>query len=392
MSRAVTQPISLLPTEPRLSAQIIGLEYVRDTRPGIRRRRAGKGFVYIGPDARLIRNSAEVHRIRSLVIPPAWTDVWICPNPNGHLQAVGRDAKGRKQYRYHARYRQVREHTKFERMVPFASLLPGIRAQVRKDLRLSGYPKVKILAAIVQLLETTCIRVGNEEYTRQNDSFGLTTLLNRHVRVTGDRIRFHFKGKSGQVHDIELRDPQLAKIVKRCHSLPGQELFQYIADHGKSGKINSEDVNDYLRGITGEDFTAKDFRTWAGTREAARLLYERGPASKESEAKRVYVDVVKQVSQKLGNRPATTKKHYIHPAVWESYTDGSLFDVMASRPPGNSAKARRIEELNIVALILKHTEIGQPPKQEPDTPPVKRAVSERAARAAKIATIRALSA
>jgi len=353
----------LLPVDPYESARVIGLRYIRHEGSGIRRRRAGQGFVYIDPDGKIIHDQEVLKRIQSLVIPPAWTDVWICPVANGHLQAVGRDAKGRKQYRYHPLYRRVREYTKFERMVPFANLLPAIRKRVQRDLKLPGSPREKVLAAIVRLLETSCIRVGNEDYAKENGSFGLTTLRNQHVRVRGSKIRFHFKGKSGQVHDIELEDPKLARIVSKCQCISGQELFQYIDDDGQACRATSEDVNDYLRSATGEYFTAKDFRTWVGTLEAARALNRMHPAKNESQAKKNYVEAIKQVAAKLGNRPATAKKAYIHPAIYDSYVDGSLFDVMQSRPEGDSAKAARAEELCIVALILTHQELGKAPSK-----------------------------
>ncbi|HLG99376.1 MAG TPA: hypothetical protein VKX49_23905 [Bryobacteraceae bacterium] len=352
---------ALSPVDPYESARFIGLQYVRHGGHGIARRRAGRGFIYVAPDGRIIRDRATLKRIRSLVIPPAWQNVWICPIPSGHLQAVGRDARGRKQYRYHPLYRQVREHTKFERMVPFANLLPIIRKRVSRDLKLPGSPKNKVIAAIVRLLETSCIRIGNEDYAKENGSFGLTTLRNKHVRVRGSKICFHFKGKSGQVHDIQLEDPKLARIVSKCQCIPGQELFQYIDAGGETYKISSEDVNQYLKETTGEEFTAKDFRTWVGTMEAARLLNQVGPADSPTAANRNYVQVVKRVAQKLGNRPATARKAYIHPAIFESYTDGSLFDAMQSRLQGNSARAARAEELCVVALILMHQELGKPP-------------------------------
>lgn len=359
--RSIPRRLHFLPTDPCESAKIIGLRYVRHEGAGILRRRSGRGFIYLDANGKLVKEAAIQNRIRSLVIPPAWTDVWICPLENGHLQAVGRDAKGRKQYRYHPLYRQIRQHTKFERMVPFGSLLPAIRRRVKQDLKLPGVPKEKVIATIVRLLETSCVRIGNEDYAKENGSYGLTTLRNRHVQVRGDKIRFHFKGKSGQVHDIELDDGKLARIVRRCQSLPGQELFQYISDDGEPARISSEDVNDYLRNITGENFTAKDFRTWAGTVEAVRLLHRSGPAPNQTAVKRTYARVVKDVAAKLGNRPATTKNYYVHPAVLGSYTDGSLFEIMRNRPPGTTNRASRAEELGVIAIVLKHQKIGQPP-------------------------------
>lgn len=286
-------------------------------------------------------------RIRSLVIPPAWTNVWICPIASGHLQAVGRDAKGRKQYRYHPLYRQIREQTKFGRMALFGRLLPVIRKRVKRDLGLPGWPKEKIIATIVRLLETSCIRIGNDDYAKANGSYGLTTLRNKHVQVEGAKIRFHFLGKSKQVHDIELNDPRLARILYQCQCIPGQELFQYIGADGEHSKISSEDVNEYLRETTGEYFTAKDFRTWVGTVEAFRLFRQAGRAPSEKAAKENYVDVVKHVAAKLGNRPATAKKSYIHPAIYDSYLDRSLFEA-AHAAKGNAARA---DELRVISLI-----------------------------------------
>jgi DNA topoisomerase-1 len=262
--------VTLLPSDPVESARIAELRYLTDELAGVRRKRRGNGFTYVNPNGNTVRDRTTLARIRSLVIPPAWTDVWISPLPEGHLQAVGIDARGRKQYRYHPLYRKVRDATKFTRMVAFGLVLPQIRERAEHDIRLQGLPKERVLATIVQLLEQTCIRVGNEEYTKQNESFGLTTLRDEHVEIDGPTIRFRLRGKSGQEHDVELHDRRLAKIVFACQCIPGQELFQYIDPDGEHRKISSGDVNDYLREITGEDFTAKDFRTWVGTTQAAR--------------------------------------------------------------------------------------------------------------------------
>src|SRR5438552_2760071 len=251
--------------DPVESARAARLRYVADLSPGIRRRRVGKGFGYAASDGRPIRDAETLGRIRRLAIPPAWTDVWICPDPRGHLQATGRDARGRKQYRYHARWREVRDAVKYDRMLAFAQVLPKIRERSDRDLERSGMPREKVLAAIVRLLEETRIRVGNEEYRKENGSFGLTTLRDRHVDVIGAQVRFNFKGKSGKQHKVKLQDRRLARIVKRLQEVPGQELFTYLDDDGEAHAVQSDDVNDYLREITGDDFTAKDFRTWAGT-------------------------------------------------------------------------------------------------------------------------------
>src|SRR2546423_1625725 len=272
--------------DPVIVAKAAGLRYVSDASPGIRRKRAGKNFSYIGLDGKPIHDQDELHRIRSLGIPPAWTDVWICPQPNGHIQATGRDAKGRKQYRYHPRWRAVRDETKYSRLIAFGEALPTIRARVEHDLGLPGLPREKVLATVVRLLETTLIRVGNEEYARQNRSYGLTTLRNRHVDVRGTELRFHFRGKSGKEHEVALHDRRLARVMRRLQELPGQELFQYVDEDGTRASIDSDDVNAYLREIAGEDFSAKDFRTWAGTVLCAVALRELDAASGEVEAKR----------------------------------------------------------------------------------------------------------
>ena len=249
--------------DPVEAARAAGLRYVSDTNPGITRKRAGKGFTYTGPDGEKVRDKETLARIKALAIPPAWTEVWISPDEHGHIQATGRDAKGRKQYRYHARWREVRDETKFNRMVAFGKALPGIRKRVEKHLSLPGLPREKVLATVVRLLETTLIRVGNEEYARENKSFGLTTMRKQHVQVNGTELRFRFRGKSGRTHNVSVVDSRLAAVVKRCQDLPGQDLFEYVDDGGEMQDVDSADVNEYLREISGEDFTAKDFRTWA---------------------------------------------------------------------------------------------------------------------------------
>ncbi|HEY1340814.1 MAG TPA: DNA topoisomerase IB [Bryobacteraceae bacterium] len=318
----------MLSTPPSRSAAEAGLRYVTGFGPCIRRIRCGKSFRYVGPDGRPLQDSKRLARVRSLVIPPAWTDVWICPSANGHIQAVGWDARGRKQYRYHARYRQFRDQDKFAGMIAFGAMLAKIRSQVEKDLNRHGLPKEKVIAAVVRLLETTFIRVGNDEYARENDSFGLTTMRDRHVRIDGSRLFFKFRGKSRQDHTIAVADRRLARIVKACQDLPGYELFQYVNPAGQVCRIDSSDVNRYIRNVTGRDFTAKDFRTWAGTILAARELCAAGPCPSPSAGKKIMVEATKRVAQKLGNRPATCRKYYIHPAILEAYSDGSLFPLM----------------------------------------------------------------
>lgn len=302
-------------------AAAAGLRYVSDAKPGIRRKRAGRHFSYTGLDGRPIHDQRTLQRIRALVIPPAWTDVWICPSPNGHIQATGRDARGRKQYRYHARWREVCDETKYDRMLVFGAALPAIRKRIDADLRKQGLPRKRVLATVLRLLERTLIRVGNDEYARQNESYGLTTLHNEHVEVEGGRIHFHFRGKSGKNFEIDLRDRRLARIVQRCQSIPGQDLFGYLDADGQPHTIGSEDVNAYLREISGHDFTAKDFRTWAATLLAFQHLRELAASEQASVMKRDVAETVRQVAARLGNTPAVCRKCYIHPAVLDAFHD-----------------------------------------------------------------------
>lgn len=345
---------SVIISDPIESAKAVGLHYVTDDGPGIQRQPAGKNeFRYISVDGKRIRDPEEIRRINALAIPPAYQDVWICPDPNGHLQATGRDAKGRKQYRYHPLWRSVRDQTKFTRMIVFSQSLPTIRQRLEQDLALPGLPKQKVLAAIVRLMELTRIRVGNEEYAKSNQSYGLTTLQDEHVDVKGATIKFQFRGKSGVDHDIQLTDKRLARIVKRCQDLPGQALFQYMDEQGESQSITSTDVNNYLREISGQDFTAKDFRTWAGTVLAASQLCEIGNFSSETAAKKNIVQAIKTVAAHLGNRPATCRKYYVHPAVLEAYLDESLHEIMQKHTDRivEEMHALRPEELAVVAVL-----------------------------------------
>jgi DNA topoisomerase I len=338
--------------DPFDSAEAAGLRYVSDGSPGIRRRRAGRGFSYIGPDGRVVRDPALLERIRRLAIPPAYTDVWICPSPNGHLQATGRDARGRKQYRYHPRWREVRDETKFGRMLAFSQALPRLRARLEADLARPGLPREKVLATVVRLLECTAIRVGNDEYARANQSFGLTTLRDHHVEVSGSTLRFRFRGKSRKPHRVALSDRRLARIVARCQALPGADLFQYLDENGERVSIGSGDVNDYLREITGEDFTAKDFRTWAGTLQAVAALEAVGPAASEREAKSAILKAIDQVAEQLNNTRAVCRKYYVHPAVLETYQAGTLHESLgngtAPKPPDPALSA---EEAAVVRLL-----------------------------------------
>jgi DNA topoisomerase-1 len=312
------------------SAKLAKLRYVSDASPGIRRERLGDSFRYLAPNSNEIDDDAELARIRKLAIPPAWTDVWICPHANGHLQATGRDARGRKQYRYHPRWREVRDEAKYGRMVSFGELLPRMRRRIDADLALPGLPREKVLAAVVRLLEATLIRVGNEEYARSNESYGLTTMRNDHVDINGSQVTFEFRGKSGKDHAVGVRDLRLARVIKQCRELPGQELFQYVSDDGQRQTIDSGDVNEYLREVTGEEFTAKDFRTWAGTVLAAATLSTLGPGENAAETKKSLARTFELVAQRLGNTPAISRKCYVHPVVVESYLMGKT--VNASTP------------------------------------------------------------
>ena len=321
---------------------------------GIRRERIGKHFRYIGIDGQPIRARDELRRIKALTIPPAWTDVWICPIPHGHLQATGRDTKGRKQHRYHLRWRAVRDETKYGRLPAFGEVLPQIRERIERDLTLPGLPREKVLATVVRLLETTLIRVGNEEYARTNGSFGLTTMRRQHVNISGATLRFQFRGKSGKHHTIDLNDRRLAKVVKRCQEIPGYELFQYLDDAGQRQTIDSSDVNTYLREITGQDFTAKDFRTWAGTVLAAGALQACETFDTEAQAKKNVVRAITEVAGRLGNTPTICRKCYVHPAVIDAYLDGSIGQGLKRQAEGEmpaTGAGLRPEEAAVLAFL-----------------------------------------
>ena len=310
--------------DPQEAAVSAGLVYVSDTEPGITRRRAGKGFSYRDAQGRTVKDQETLDRIRSLAIPPAYTDVWICADPDGHIQATGRDARGRKQYRYHPRFREVRDSTKYERMLDFAAALPALRARVDEDMGRRGMPREKVLATVVHLLETTMIRVGNADYAKQNKSHGLTTLNDRHVKIEGAQVRFRFKGKSGKEWNLGIRDRRVARIVKASQDLPGQHLFQYLDEDGERRTVSSGDVNAYLREISGTDITAKDFRTWTGTVLAALALAEYEKADSAAAAKRNVREAIEQVSARLGNTPTICRKCYVHPQVIDSYLSDDL--------------------------------------------------------------------
>ena len=351
-----TGAIKLNSAAPPVAAALsAGLRYVNDAEPGIRRLKQGRGFRYVAANGRAIRDGAELERIRRLAVPPAWTEVWICPNPRGHIQATGRDAKGRKQYRYHAHWRRCRDETKFDRMLAFAAALSVLRRRASADLARAGLSRDKVLATIVQLLEKSLIRVGNEEYAKQNNSFGLTTLRDKHVRVNGGTLRFQFRGKSGVHHSVDVNDRRLARVVKQCRDLPGQELFQYVDRGGVVRRVGSGDINRYVRETTGEDFTAKDFRTWSGTVLAVAALRElRGATTKKQVEKNVIL-AVEAVAGLLGNTRTVCRKSYVHPGVIDCYVDGSMMKVLnrASRLPPKQISGLRPDEIAVVAL-LKH--------------------------------------
>jgi DNA topoisomerase-1 len=352
MARLTLDTIPQL-ADPIESAKAARLRYISDAEPGITRQRRGDGFVYTDPDGRRIRDDATLQRIKGLVIPPAWTDVWISPSANGHLQATGRDARGRKQYRYHARWRELRDETKYGRMILFGQALPRIRRAVDEDLKLPGLSRRKVVAAVVTLLERTLIRVGNEEYARSNHSYGLTTLRDRHVEIEGAHVEFRFTGKSGVRHDVELRDRRLARIIRACQEIPGQELFQYVDDDGSHQPISSTDINDYLHEVAGEEFTAKDFRTWAGTVHALNALALCPECENDQERKQRVADVITEVSSRLGNTPSVCRKCYVHPAVIDAWLEGRLAETLrrisASKPKRRPA---RLDPEEVVALVF----------------------------------------
>ncbi len=341
-------------TDPEVAAEEAGLRYVSDDKPGYTRKKRGKKFVYFDTEGKEIRDETRILRLNRLAIPPAYTDVWICPSPNGHLQATGRDDRGRKQYRYHERWREERDENKYEKMIIFGKALPKIRRRINRDLKVRGLPKEKILATIVQLLEKTFIRIGNEEYAKENKSFGLTTMRNRHVDVKGVTVRFRFRGKSGQDHDIDTEDRRVAKIIRQLQELPGQEVFQYLDEEGERRGIDSDDVNEYLQEITGEEFTAKDFRTWAGTVMAAMALQAQDAFENKSQAKKNIKDAIAAVAKVLGNTPAVCRKCYVHPAVLETYLDGALIEglkMQTEKTLEKSLSNLRSEEAVVLAFL-----------------------------------------
>ena len=343
------------------SAAAAGLRYVTDAMPGIRRQRHGRGFIYTDPDGQVIRAREMINRFRALVIPPAWTDVWICPYEDGHLQVTARDARGRKQYRYHPGFRQHRDGTKFERMFELSDVLWKIRERVESDIELDGLARDKIMATVVWLLETTLIRIGSDEYAKANKSFGLTTLRRRHVAVVGHELRFEFRGKSGIQHAVAVTDRRIARIVQRCQALRGEELFKYLDDEGKKQTVQAEDVNAYLQEVTGRDITAKDFRTWAGTMLVAEALRKMGPAETKREAEKNIVAAVDVTAKRLGNTRSVCRKYYIHPALIEAYLEGSVLPPL----PERKWSARKVQgptlrqhEMDVLAFIKARLKDG----------------------------------
>jgi DNA topoisomerase-1 len=365
-------PASPVPnSDPPAAAKAAGLRYVNDNRPGIRRERDGDGFRYVDADGDPVSDEATLKRIKSLAIPPAWTEVWICQHANGHLQATGRDAKGRKQYRYHPKWRDVRDEVKYERMIKFGQALPAIRREVDRALKLPGLPREKVLATIVYLLEVTMMRIGNDEYARENHSYGLTTLRNRHVKIDGSDVEFRFRGKSGVFHKVHVHDRRLARIIQRSRDLPGQELFQYVDDDGESRSIDSADVNEYLRTITGEDYTAKDFRTWSGTVLAALALQEFEKFDSEAQAKKNIVRAIESVAERLGNTPSVCRKCYVHPAVLEAYLDGAALQVLRERTEEQLTEELHNlppEEAAVLAMLEERLLHAKPAEAKPAKP------------------------
>jgi DNA topoisomerase-1 len=339
-----------------------GLRYVSDAEPGITRHRTGKGFFYRGPDGALIKDPETLRWIRSLAIPPAYKDVWISPDPNGHLLATGRDDRGRKQYRYHPDWRAVREASKFERMLAFGRKLPCLRAEVERDLATPGLGRRKVAALVVRLLETTLIRVGNDEYAKLNKSFGLTTMRDRHLKVKGTQLKFSFKGKSGRSHEVTIRNRRLARLAQRCQEIPGQELFQFVDEEGQRRRIGSEDVNQYLREVTGEEFTAKDFRTWAGTVLAALALREVASFDSQTAAKRNMKQAIESVAARLGNTPTICRKSYVHPAIFDGYVDGTLVETLKEKVEQelrDELSGLSPEEAMVLSFLQKRLELEE---------------------------------
>ncbi len=366
MTKTSSKPKARIDHGEKAAARAAKLRYVTDRTPGISRIKTDEGFDFYNPDGSKVTDEEEITRLRKLAVPPAYTDVWICHDPRGHLQAVGRDARGRKQYRYHANWRIVRDEAKYGKMLVFGAVLPKIREQVQQDLRLRGLPKRKVVAAIVALLEKTMMRVGNEEYAQQNKSYGLTTLRDRHIKVKGGHVEFDFRGKHGIDHHIDLDDRRLARIVEQCRDIPGQDLFQFLDHDGERHRIGSEDVNHYLHEISGEAITAKDFRTWAATNLAAEVLAELEKFDSHAAAKKEVLRAVETVAKKLGNTPAICRKCYIHPAIFEGYLDGSLAEGLKQRADellDHPSAGLTAQEVALTAFLSRR--LGEAIKSEP---------------------------
>lgn len=348
-----------LSDDPRAAARAARLRYVADEQPGIVRRRQGQGFTYLDPEGNRITDPEARERFEELAIPPAWTEVWISPHENGHIQVTGRDEKGRKVYIYHPRWEELRNETKFNRMLHFGEALPRLREQIDADLRRRNMSRERVLATAVRLLQQTLIRVGNEEYARNNNSYGLTTLRDEHVDVNGSNLRFEFRGKSGKMQSVDVHDPRAARVLRRLRELPGQHLFQYEDDEGDLHEVTSDDVNDYVRGIAGEPFTAKDFRTWGGTVHAVRVLQEMGEAEDEMHAEKNVVALFKQVAEQLGNTPAVCRDYYVHPCVPDCYRQGTFFTLGAeARPTPEEEEWLDREEQLALHLLRQHVNGG----------------------------------
>jgi DNA topoisomerase-1 len=353
------------------SAKEAGLRYTTDQGQGIRRKKSREGFDYCDPKGRKIRDRDTLIRLKRLAIPPAWQEVWICPHPTGHLQATGRDARGRKQYRYHEDWRSERDSTKYDSMIAFGHALPKIRRRVSRDLNRKGLPREKVLATVTRLLETTLIRVGSDEYARTNHSFGLTTMRNRHVTLRGEQFTFSFRGKSGKNHVIDVKNAKLAKIVRRCRDLPGQELFAYLDEAGRAVDVTSSDVNEYLKEITGSTFTAKDFRTWAGTVLAAQALQEFSEFRNKTQARRHMVRAIESVAGMLGNTPAICRKSYIHPVILDTYLDGSLVERLQKILESKLSRTmRRLRPAEAAVMMLLQQKLQRPPKVRKGKTPI----------------------
>ncbi|HEX2869442.1 MAG TPA: hypothetical protein VHO03_20530 [Ignavibacteriales bacterium] len=344
---------TLIVTEPVEAAEAAGLRYVTDEDPGFSRKGQGKSFIYLDKNGNKLSDTKHINRIEALVIPPAWTNVWICPYSNGHIQATGRDQKGRKQYIYHAEWEDIRNTNKFNLMIRFGESLPLIRARVDEDLRRHGLPREKVMAILVRLLEETLIRIGNHEYAKQNDSYGLTTLRNKHMELNGSKVKFIFKGKSGKQWEVDVANRRLARLVRQCQELPGQQLFQYLDEEGKRQSVESADVNSYLKEVINQDFTAKDFRTWGGTVRAAKELFDLGSAEAEKDKQKNLVQAIKKVASALNNTPSVSRKYYIHPEVISAYMDNSLFNYMekASQNPDTSPFGLNTEESAVLNIL-----------------------------------------